>query len=79
MVNCFICNNAANLNNSNIHEPQYDCSVCGEYSITDIAMNTIPRDRYPDWAHRLQRFVQENQVTGRVIITDHSIKSLFGF
>jgi hypothetical protein len=79
MPNCFICNNEASVNNSNVHEPEYDCSECGEYSITEIAMNIIPKERYPNWSQMLQRFVKENQATGSVVITVDKIKTIFGF
>ena len=79
MSNCFICNNEASVNNSNIHEPEYDCSECGNYSITDVAMNTIPKDRYSNWSQMLLKHIKDNQEIGRVKITTGTIKSIFGF
>ena len=79
MPKCYICDSEAEINNSNIHDVEYDFSECGEYRITDIAMNSIPIDRYPNWSQKLQKFVKENQVTGRVVITVDTIKEVFGF
>jgi transcription elongation factor Elf1 len=79
MANCFICNNEALEKNSNIHEPEYNCSECGEYSITDIAQNIIPIEGYPDWSKRIQDYIINNQESGRVVITTDTIKTIFGF
>ena len=79
MSKCFICNNSAKVNNSNIHSPEYDCPTCGEYNITDVAMNTIPKERYPKWSQLLQKYIRENQDAGKVSIKERTIKSIFGY
>lgn len=79
MQNCFLCNNSASFDDSNFHEPKIDCSICGKYSITDVAINTIPKDRYPNWPQVLQKYIKENQIFGRVAINTGIIHNLFGY
>ena len=79
MRNCFICGNPSEGVFTNIHEPIFNCSVCGNYSITDIAMNTIPTKKYQNWKSVLQKHISDNQHLGVVVINSGTKKSLFGF
>ena len=79
MQHCLLCSNSASIDNSSIHESKIDCSICGKYSITATAINTIPKDRYSNWSQMLQNYIKANQISGRVIITTDTIHSLFGY
>ena len=56
-----------------------DCPKCAKFAITDVALAIIPKDRYPNWANKLQEYIHTNQTNGFVEITELKIKILFGF
>jgi hypothetical protein len=78
-MNCFICTNPTEGNFANIHALIFYCANCGNYSITDVAMNTIPKQTYPNWQSILRTHISNNQIDGVVFITTDTIKSLFGY
>ena len=77
MVKCVICNSEAVIDNSNIHEPKIACSSRGKFSITDVALNIIPKNVYPNWKTKLQNWIRMNQIDGYALITTSVVKSIF--
>lgn len=77
MAKCVICSSEGIIDNSNIHEPKIDCSSCGKFSITDVALNIIPKNVNPNWRAKLQNWIRMNQTDGYVLITTSVIKSIF--
>lgn len=74
MANCVICNNNAQIDNTNIHELKIICSSCGSFSITDVALNLIQINQYPNWRAKLQEWIRLRQ---DVLVTEGIIKSIF--
>jgi len=77
MANCPVCGNSAQIDNSNTHELKITCSQCAKFAITDVALNIIPKDIYPNWSQKLQEYIRMNQSSGFVEITAARIKAIF--
>jgi len=74
MSKCVVCNNNAQIDNTNIHELKITCPSCGKFSITDVALAIIPKNIYPNWRAKLQEWIRMNQ---DVLVTESVIKSIF--
>jgi hypothetical protein len=79
MAHCPVCGSSAQIDDSNPHELKITCTGCAKFVLTDVALNTIPKDRYPNWQQTLQEFIRMNQTASFVEITDPVIKSIFGY
>lgn len=77
MAKCFVCNNEAQIDSTNIHEPNITCPSCGKFSITDVAINIIPKNVDLNWRIKLQNWIKMNQTDGYVGITTSVVKSIF--
>ncbi|GIK23051.1 MAG: hypothetical protein BroJett005_24650 [Ignavibacteriota bacterium] len=77
MAKCVICNSEAVIDNTNVHDPKIACSSCGKFSITDVAVNVIPKNVDPNWNTKLQNWIRMNQIDGYVPITTSVVKSIF--
>lgn len=77
MAKCNICGSEAVIDNTNIHKPKITCTSCGKFSITDVALNIIPKKVDPNWEMKLQNWIRMNQTDGYVLITTSVIKSIF--
>lgn len=79
MADCLICGSPAQIDNSNIHMLKITCTQCAKFAITDIVLNSIPKNRYPNWAQILQEYIRMNQTADYVLIDKRRIDIIFGF
>jgi hypothetical protein len=79
MENCPVCGNPAKVDDSNPHNIKITCSQCAKFAITDVAINIIPKQRYPNWSHTLQEYIRMNQTDGFVEISTGKIRTILGF
>ncbi len=77
MAKCVICNNEAVVDDTNKHELKIACSSCGKFSITDVALNVIPKNVDPNWQTKLQNWIRMSQSDGYVSISTSIVKSIF--
>jgi hypothetical protein len=77
MAKCIICNSEAKIDDTNPHEFKITCTSCGKFSITDVAVNVIPKNTDPKWISKLQNWIRMNQTEGYVFITTSIIRSIF--
>lgn len=77
MAKCLICSNEAVIDDTNVHEPKIACSSCGKFSITDVALNVIPKNVDPNWQNKIQNWIRMNQTDGYILITTSTVKSIF--
>lgn len=77
MTNCIICNSEAKIDETNPHEFKITCKFCGKFSITDVALNVIPKNVNKNWSKKIQDWIKMNHTDGHVLITTSVIKSIF--